>query len=149
MKELVAKNQHVVISLDPSSKLELAYVALVSGEGGEKVVQVKILGIMPSNEREETVIGALAKLVALRESDMIKCCTRSAQSLFKLAVEPVENMQKGVEPRIHTLTSSEFLKEFGEAIQWFMSLTIHDTGKGKVLRGASAMRFGDQERAGP
>ena len=80
MKELVAKKQHVVISLDPSFKLELAYVAFVSGEGGEKVVQARILGIMPSNEREETVIGALAKLVVVRESDMIKCCTRSAQA---------------------------------------------------------------------
>ncbi len=141
MKELVAKKQHVVISLDPSFKLELAYCAFVSGEGGEKVVQAKILGIMPSNEREETIIGALAKLVVLRESDMIKCCTRSAQSQLKLVVELVENMQKGVEPRIHTLALSEFMKKIGEATQWFMSLTIYEKGKSKVLRGASAMRL--------
>ena len=62
MKELVAKKQHVVISLDPSFKPELAYCAFVSGEGGEKVVQARIFGIMPSSEREETVIGALAKI---------------------------------------------------------------------------------------
>ena len=42
LKELVAKKQHVVLSLDPSFKLELAYFAFVSGDGGEKVVQEKI-----------------------------------------------------------------------------------------------------------
>ena len=87
------------------------------------------------------MIGALARLIASRDSDMIKWCTRTAQSQLKLVVERVGNMQKGVGPRIHTLTSSEFLKKIGEAIQWLMSFTVHHMGRAKVLRGASAPRI--------
>ncbi len=66
---------------------------------------------MPSHHHEESVIGALAWLIASRDSDMIKWCTRTAQSQLKLVAELVENMQKGVEPRIHTLAPSGFLKK--------------------------------------
>ncbi len=149
MKELTAKKQHVVISLDSSFKIELADFAFVSGEGGDKVVQAKILEMLPSSQHEESVIGPLAKLVALRESDMAKCCARAAPSQLKLVVERAENMQKGVEPRIHTLVLSDFMQKVGETIPWFMSLTICENRQEQGVARCKRHALEDRERAGP
>lgn len=136
MRELVHKKSVVLLSLDPTFKVELAVFAWICGAGGSSAVHQRVLGILPDASRSAALTAAQTQLHTLRQSEMAKCVLRATQTELQMVSETLDLMLAGKPVKEATLRHSDFMKAVGAQLHWFAEFEVD----GRKLRGRDAVQ---------
>ena len=135
---LLRQRETSYTQLDGAFELEMAAAIGLSGSAGEKRLQDACLACLPSAEKATNFTMALAELGRLKQGDLRKLCSRSAQASVGAVAELVGNMQHGVAPEANILGASAFMHLVKERLEWFCTTTSEKGEAVLVVRGPAA-----------
>ena len=138
MVALLRKREALYKQLDGAFELEMAAAIGLSGSAGEKRLQDACLACLPSAEKATSFTMALAELGRLKQGDLHKLCSRSAQASMGAVAELVGNRQHGVAPEANILGASAFMHWGKERVEWFCTTTSEKGDAVLVARGLAA-----------
>ena len=139
MVALLRQRETLYKQLDGALELEMATAIGLSGSAGEKRLQDACLACLPSAEKATNFTMALAELGRLKQGDLHKLCSRSAQASMGAVAELVGNMQHGVAPEANILGASALMHLVKDRLEWFCTTTSEKGEAVLVVRGLAAV----------
>lgn len=136
----VLRSQHaVLLSMDPTWEIELAFFVSLSGENGQKQYHNRILSCLPTAAKGMDLKTSLNRLKALRSSEMSTYCGRGLVNQLNTIIDWVTTASQS---RMVKLGSGDtpLLKAAGQQMANFVRETTGADNK-KVVVGAEAAKL--------
>ena len=135
---ILRQRESLYKQLDNTFEIEISAAVGLCGVAGERRLQEACLKCLPSAQKATSFTQALAEVGRLRQEDLFKMCSRSAQASVGAVVELIGNMIHGVALEDTILNASPFMQNVRASLVWFCT-HVGETAKGdKVLRGREA-----------
>ena len=135
---ILRQRESLYTQLDNAFEIEISAAVGLCGVAGERRLQAACLKCLPSAQKATSFTQALAEVGRLRQEDLFKMCSRSAQASVGAVVELIGNMIHGVSLEDSILNASPFMQNVRVSLVWFCT-HVGETAKGdKVLRGREA-----------
>lgn len=109
------------LQMDPTWKIELGIADTLTEKGGEQCMLAWISGALPTRSIRLTMQQSAAKLEELAHGPMYRFSAKAAQMNLDICREVLSDMLQGKEPRWKQLSTSEFLSEFSDRLQFFVT----------------------------
>ena len=106
--------------VDERFDIECAFFRAILGEGGEKMLESKILAILPTETRRVTETAALQRLRILQTSELYKFTGTVSQGSATMVADMIKNMLEGQSPSFPS-NPSDFVKQVQVRMAYFCS----------------------------
>jgi hypothetical protein len=112
----------LLLQLDRSFRLEIAFFASVSGDGAERRVRDEVLKVLPKAAALRTTTQVLDSLVVLGKAKLLEFCGVGLQATFRSVVGIVEAIAAGKPPAFDGTNLSPFMAAILEQMALFCNL---------------------------
>jgi hypothetical protein len=130
----------MLLNLDRSFKIELAWVAQGAHRALEEAIHKKVVACFPTKDITISLAQCEARLSALMSSTMYKCATRASQSAVQTIRSVVGKMTRGIAPAESIKTGGGLFSQVWTHMQFFIKHTPSSgSKKGQELHGQDAL----------
>jgi hypothetical protein len=141
LREMLLQKQVLLMSMDPTFNIEIAFFIAMSGTGGEQRLEQEVLLCLPSLANPFTVTTSVQKLTSLADGQLYRFTSRSAQGAFGVVRELMAAMEAGRSPNVGACQGTPFLRQVAQLLPYFCKETVAagSADAAKVLWGADAI----------
>lgn len=130
----------MLLNLDSSFRIELAWVAGGAHRALEEAIHKKVIACFPNKEITVSLAQCEARLHALTNSTMYKCATRASQSAVQTIRSVIGKMTRGISPAESIKTGGGLFSQVWTHMQFFVKHTPSSgSKKGQELHGQDAL----------
>ena len=127
IRGLLQQKKPILRQLDSCWAIEEAFIEAMCGEGGEDALKQRILDSLPNPQKGTfSMATSMQKLQEVRNSDLCRFVSRSAQGLVDSVREIIHAMSNGKAPNFGQAETTEFMKSVIAKLGNFVTAEIAD-----------------------
>jgi hypothetical protein len=119
ISDILEKKFDVLYQMDPSFKVEAAFFKMMYGSGATKLLEEKVLKVLPDKAGDHVVADVVARLDAERHNVLFKFCGAESQGAVNVVYELVQSISAGRLPTMTACKGTPFKEEVGRRLTFF------------------------------
>jgi hypothetical protein len=120
MKRNLSESAEDLLSMDRTFILELSFAESAFNDSLLDAIKSKILGILPTSTREESLPDASAALQLLANTDLVKWSSKPVTDKMDAIRETIAKMMRGYPPNADLFKDDKFYKPLLEQFPFFV-----------------------------